>query len=558
MTRGEKYIDEVLSGKIAVSSLTRLTFERHRQDLINAPEQGWYYDRKAVSKVLDFFTLLKIPADKKNWVTFRPEPWQEAIMSICFGWKKKDGTRRFSYCYIEIPKKNGKTTWSAAIANYLLFFDGELQAEIYCAATVEKQAKICFSFAKDMIGHSPALSRRAKILTRNVSVSATSSKMEPLGKDSKTMEGINPHGGILDELHVWSSFEVKDNMDSASVNRTQPFFWMITTAGRDKTLPCFDYRQLIIDILQGKKTQADTFGVIYTLDPEDDWKDPVNWRKANPNWAISVIPARFESEFTGAMNDGSKEFSFKTKNLNLWVDAPRVWIKDDLWLRCSHGTDPGALIGQRCYAGLDLASHRDINALGLYFPDIDGRPVFRMYYWIPEAKAQERADKVDYVRWINQGLIRTSEGNVIDIDRMVGDLMEILGLYQCQGVGFDPAKAYHGVIQGLLRDGYPTEQLHEFAQGIMTMSAPTKEFERLVLSGIPDHLDDPVLRWMLGNVQIYIDINDNIKPDKKRSRDKIDGIVAIIMAIGECMTLDNPADTKSIYSHGHSLRMIGE
>ena len=246
----EKYIDEVLSGKVCVSKLTRLTFQRHRDDLQVAPEMGWYFDKQAVRKILDFFSLLKHSPDKRTWVPFKPEPWQEAIMYIVFGWHKRDGTRRFNYAYIEIPKKNGKTTWSAAIATYLLFFDGENEAEIYTAATVEKQAKICFNMAKKMIEKSPALARRAKILTRNVSYAEKACKLEPLGRDSSSMEGINPHGGVLDELHVWSSFEVFENMQSASVNRRQPLFWIITTSGRDKTLPCFGYRQLVIDILR--------------------------------------------------------------------------------------------------------------------------------------------------------------------------------------------------------------------------------------------------------------------------------------------------------------------
>ena len=296
--------------------------------------------------------------------------------------------------------------------------------------------------------------------------------------------------------------------------------------------------------------------MIYTLDEDDDWKDPAAWQKANPNWNISVRPERFESEFQGALNDSTKEVSFKTKNLNLWVDAPTVWIPDEKWMLCSHGTDPATLPGQRCYWGLDLASHVDINALAMYFPEINGRPVFRMIYWIPEAKIQEKKDKVDYLSWQAAGYIRTTPGDVIDIDAMVTDVMQIMKEYQCMGMAFDPAKAYHGVIQGLIRDGFPQDRMHEFPQGIMHMSAPTKELERLVMSGIPDHLNDPVLRWMLGNVQIYRDINDNIKPDKKRSRDKIDGIVAIVMAIGECMTINDSKDTKAIYTHGHSLRMV--
>lgn len=554
--KAEKYISDVLSGRIQVSRITRLTFERHERDLIHGPESGWYFDKKAVRRMFDFCTFLRHSPDKHTWETFRPEPWQAAIIYIILGWHKKDGSRRFNYAYIEIPKKNGKTTFAAVFANYMLFFDGEEEAEIYCAASVEKQAKLCFSMAKKMIEHSPDLKRRARILTKNINIPLTSSKLEMLGRDSDTMEGINPHGAVIDELHLWKSFYVFENLQSASVNRKQPLFVIITTSGRDKTLPCFNYRQLCIDILKGIRTQDDTFAIIYTIDEEDDWKDPASWKKANPNYGVTVIPERFKSEFQGAINDPGKEVSFKTKNLDLWVDAPTVWIPDNKWMLCSHGTDPDALKGKRSYWGLDLASHVDINALGLYLPDIGGRPVFKMFYWIPESKIQERKDKVDYLSWTRAGMIKTTPGNVIDIDSMVVDIMQILKDYQCEGMAYDPAKAYHGVIQGLIREGFPQDKMDEFSQAIMNMSAPTKEFERLVMAGIPDHLNDPVLRWMLGNVQIYRDINDNIKPDKKRSRDKIDGIVAIIMAIGECMTINDAKDTRSIYTHGHSLRMV--
>lgn len=552
----EKYISDVLSGKIVVSATTRLTFERHKRDLLNAPEKGWYFDKRAASRMFDFCTLLKHSPDKHSWTEFKPQPWQAAIIYILLGWKNKDGSRRFNYAYIEIPKKNGKTTFAAVFANYLLFFDGEEEAEVYTAATVEKQARLCFSMAKKMIEHSPSLKKRTRILTKNVNIPATSSKLEMLGRDSDTMEGINPHGAVIDEYHAWKNNEVFENIQSATVNRRQPLVVIITTSGRDKTLPCFGYRQLCIDIIKGIIAQDDTFAIIYTTDNKDDWKDPIAWKKANPNYGISVIPERFESEFQGAVNDPGKEVSFKTKNLNIWVDAPKVWISDDKWMRCSHSVDQKALKGKRSYWGLDLASHVDINALGLYFPEINGRPVFKMFYWIPEAKIQEKKDRVNYMEWVRAGWIKTTPGDVIDIETMITDIMHILKEYQCEGMAFDPAKAYHGVIQGLIKAGFPRDKMDEFAQGIKNMTAPTKEFHKLVMSGIPEHLNDPVLRWMLSNVQIYIDIDENIKPDKKRSREKIDGIVAIIMGIGECMTINNSKDTKAIYNDGHSLRMV--
>lgn len=552
----EKYIADVLSGKILVSKITKLTFERHSRDMLNAPESGWYFDKKAVEKTFAFCTFVRHSPDKRSWVPFVPQPWEAAIIYILFGWKKKDGTRRFNYAYIEIPKKNGKSTLCAVFANDLLFFDGEEEAEVYCAATVEKQAKLVFGMAKNMIEHSPDLKKRARILTKNINIPSSSSKMEMLGRDSESMEGINPSGVVIDEYHVWKNNEVFENIQSATVNRPQPLIIIITTSGRDKTLPCFHYRALCLDILRGIKKQDDIFAIIYTLDEDDDWKDPVSWKKANPNYGITIIPERFKAEFQGAVNDPRKEVSFKTKNLNLWVDAPEVWMPDDKWLICKHGTKLSDLKGKPSFWGLDLASHVDINALALYFPDISGHPCAKLYYWIPEAKVKENSDRVDYNTWVKAGLIRTTPGDVIDIDTQIRDIMEILKDFTCENLAFDPAKAYHGTIQGLIKEGFPQDKLDEYAQGIMSMSAPTKEFERLVMSGEFDHLGDPVLRWMLSNVQIYQDINDNIKPDKKRSRNKIDGITALITAIGGYMSVNNGSSSKQIYSDGHSLRML--
>lgn len=553
----EKYIDDVLSGAVEVSETTRLTFKRHKADLRVAPENGWYFDKKASERVFDFCSLVKHSPDKRSWIAFVPEPWQAAIIYIVFGWKKKDGSRRFNYAYIELPKKNGKTTYAAIISNYLLFFDGEEDAEVYHAATVEKQAHICFDKAKRMIEKSPSLAKRAKALTNNVSIQATGSKMEPLGRDSESMEGINPSGAVIDEYHVftWKNNFVFENIQSATVNRRQPLILIITTSGRDKDLPCFEYRNLCIDILKGIKKQDDTFAIIYTLDEHDDWKDPAVWRKANPNWDISVLPNRFEDEFKGALNSRTKEVNFKTKNLNLWVDAPTVWIPDEKWQACSHGMTDADLLGKSCYAGLDLASSVDINALALFFPDVKGHPVIKLFCWLPEDKIKEKEDKVDYAMWVQQGYIYTTPGGIIDVDQQSDDLLRILKDYKIEGLAYDPYMAHHGIIQNLQKGGFPIGRLDLYAQSLKNMSAPTKEFERIVTAGELEHLNNPVLRWMLRNVMLIIDTNENIKPDKKRSREKIDGIVASITAIGEWLTLTRGTDTKEIYKE-HSLRFI--
>jgi len=552
----ERYITDVLSGKIVVSQTTLLTFLRHENDKLFAPENGWYFDKKAVERVFDFCSLLKHSPDKRSWVTFSPEPWQAAIIYILFGWKQKDGTRRFKYAYMELPKKNGKTTWAAVLGNYLLFFDGEEEAEIYMAATVEKQAHICFDKAKRMIEKSPALAKRAKALTNNVHIPSTGSKMEPLGRDSESMEGINPSGAIIDEYHVftWKNNFVFENIQSATVNRRQPLVVIITTSGRDKDLPCFEYRNLCIDILKGIKKQDDTFAIIYTIDDYDDWKNPAVWQKANPNWGVSVLTDRFEDEFKGALNSRSKEVSFKTKQLNLWVDAPTVWIPDEKWQQCTHGLTDLDISGKVCYAGLDLASSIDLNALALYFPDVKGHPVLRVWCWIPEDKIREKEDRVDYALWAKQSHIIITPGSVIDVDQLADDIMHILKQYEVAGLGYDPYMAHHGVIQGIMKGGFPVARLDPYQQSLKNMSAPSKEFERIVTSGDLEHFNNPVLRWMMRNVVIITDTNDNFKPDKKRSREKIDGIIAAITAIGEYITLST-GDDKIIYKD-HSLRFL--
>ncbi len=532
----EKYIKQVQSGEKLVCEYVRLAIKRHNDDLITAPERGFYFDKKAAEKVFAFFSLVNHCPDKVKWVPFQCQDWQAFIVYVAFGWKKANGSRRFNYVYTEIAKKNGKTTFAAIIATYLLFFDGENEAEVYCAATVEKQARLCFDMTKRIIQKSPALAPpRSTILTKNISILSTASKMEPLGRDSDSIEGANPSGSIIDEYHVWKNNEVFDNLRSGAVNRRQPFFFIITTAGFDKTLPCFGYRSFCLDVLKGIKQQDDLFPIIFTIDEGDDWKDPANWFKANPNYLVSVRQDALSREFASALNDPRQEVNFKTKHLNLWVDAPEVWIKDKKILGCNYGTTDDDLIGQQCYAGLDLASHVDINALALLFPNVNGRAVARLFFWIPEAKVIEKQDRVDYRTWQRDGFINVTSGDVIDIDQMTSQLSTILGNYECLGLAYDPAKAYHGVIQNLQKEGLE-DILHEFSQGIRTMSEPTRMLEKLVTSNEIDLMHNPVLRWMFSNVQTWTDGNDNIKADKGRSREKIDGVVALINAVGEWQT----------------------
>ncbi|MCU4154524.1 hypothetical protein J1N10_00965 [Carboxylicivirga sp. A043] len=306
--------------------------------------------------------------------------------------------------------------------------------------------------------------------------------------------------------------------------------------------------------MEGIKEQDDTFAMIFTLDKDDDWRDERNWPKASPNYGVSVEPDKMREQLKKAINRGGRtEVTFKTKNLNLWVDAPETWISDEKVVACNHGITLDDLKGQTCYGGIDLASHVDINAFELYFPNIKGRPVLLSYFWVPEAKVEEMQDRVDYRKWVEEGWMNMTEGDVIDIDQLVEDISEIIPQFNIVMVGFDPAKAYHGVVQGLQKAGFE-KILQEFPQGIRYMSQPTREIEREVTAMEVDLMGNPVLRWMFSNAVTITDANDNIKFDKKKSQNKIDGVVAAINARGTYMSFEANAPAEPYKEH--TLRVL--
>lgn len=537
----KKYINDVLSGRRICGKLERLAVERHLADLENADKLKIRFDEVAAMRCISFFSILKHSKGEFSGKRFELEPWQMFIVWVLFGWKRLDGSRRFRYAYVEVARKNGKTTFAAALSLYMMVLDGEDGAEIYTAATKRDQAKICWTEARNMVGKSPALSNKIARFQSALTMESTLSKMEPLAADSDKLDGLNPHFAVVDEYHAHKTDMLYNVLKSATGARRQPMIFTITTAGFDKTSPCFLMRRTYIDVLLGIKKQENTFVMIYSADEGDDWKDPKTWAKSNPNMGISISAEYLEEEFKSALNrGGSEEVNFKTKNLNQWVDAPTVWIQDEKVRKCSNGTTDADLVGQTCYAGLDLASHVDINALALYFPELKA---IKLYYWIPEAKMEENADRVDYKTWAAEGRIFVTEGNVIDIDAQVEKITEIIRGVNCRNIAFDPAKAYHGTVQGLQKAGL-NNLLDEFNQSIKTMSEPTRELQRLVESAEVDLMDDPVLRWMFRNAVAVTDANDNIKLHKAKSMNKIDGLTAIINAIGGYMSGAKPEPYK--------------
>lgn len=529
------YIDRVLSGERLAGELERLAVERHVRDMQHATEMGLYFDEKAAKKALGFCQFLKHYSAEWAGKEFVPEDWQCFILWSIFGWKTVGGYRRFRYADVEVARKNGKTFLAAAIALIMLVIDGEQDAQVFSAAVDREQASICWRAATKMIEQSAVLSKHLTTWKSSITMESTASFYKPLSKESKNKDGLSPHCAICDELHAWPTDDIYNLIRSGMGARRQPLIFCITTAGFNMSLPYYGMRRHYVDILRGIVKEENVFVIIYTLDKEDDWKDKSLWGKANPNLGVSLGQKYIDDEFTSAINKGgTTEVNFKTKNLNLWVDAPDVWIQDEKVAKCDYGTTDEDLRGKECWAGLDLASHVDINALALYFPTLPV-PAFRMFFWIPEGKVLQKEDRVDYRDWRKHGHINVTPGDVIDIDVMVNELDTILRRYDVKNIAFDPAKAYHGVIQLLQKCGWDNV-LDEFGQGIQNMSEPTKRIEADVTAAKVDLMRNPVIRWMFRNVVIYRDANDNIKMDKKRSIEKIDGVVAMANAIGGYMS----------------------
>ncbi|MTI32808.1 terminase large subunit [Xanthovirga aplysinae] len=550
----KQYIEDVISGKELVGHHVRCAVERHLTDLEQGQKRGIYFDEEAAQRPIDFFRFLTHSKGAFAGKPFELAPFQKFCLWVLFGWKNEDGTRRFKYAYKEIARKNGKTTFAAGLGLYMLVADGEQGAEIYTAATKRDQAKICFNEAKSMVQKSKGLKKYITVYQHNIHIQASSSKMEPLSSEHDTLDGLNPHCSIVDEYHAHKTAELYNVMKSAMGAREQPLQFTITTAGFNKESPCYKLRKTCIDILEGRKQDDTLFALIYTLDEGDDWTDPKNWNKANPNLGVALKEKYLKDECNQAQNNSSEIVNFLTKNLNIWTDASEVWIKDDDWMKGNIAVDPEALKGRECFGGLDLAVTRDITALILLFPNEEEETFDILpFFWVPADNARERAerDQVDYPTWIREGFIFDTPGNVTDYGFIKQTILDLAEKYQIRSIAYDRYNATQLVLE-LTDEGL---EMAPFGQGFVSMSAPTKELEKLAMQGKLQHSGNPVLRWMCSNVELRRDPAGNIKIDKAKSTEKVDGMVALAMAIGEYLTLFSE-ETGSIYDDPNAWQNI--
>ena len=528
----EFYAEQVRSGAILVCEYVRLAVERYYADLDRALDEGRYFDKKAAMRAIHFIEKLKHTKGEWAGQRFRLEPWQQFVLWNIFGWKNADGTRRFRYAYIEIARKNGKTALSAGIGLYMLFADGESRPEVYSAATVKDQAKICFSDAVEIV-KATDLKNYLTPYRNSIVYELKGGTMKPLSSDYGTHDGLNPSCGIIDEFHAHKDSGMFDVIKSAFGARRQPLMFVITTAGFNKSGACYAYRENVIKVLRGVNEDDSLFGIIYTLDDKSEWDDPKMWIKANPNLGVSLSADYLADQVKDAKNRPEAVRNVMTKNVDLWVDAERTWILDDAWQKCIGTTAPADLKGCACWGGLDLSNVSDITAYVLLFHEND---CFQLlpHFWIPEEKMREkiRKENINYDKWVAEGYVTVTPGNVIDYDFVKADILRIVADYDLRTSAYDRWNSSQTIID-LQNEGM---ECNPFGQGYGSMSAPTKEFEKLVLTGKIEHFGNPVLRWMLASTLVKTDPAGNIKPDKEKSTQKIDGIVAAIMALGEWMT----------------------
>lgn len=535
-----QYALDVVAGRTIACKWVRLACERHLRDLEHGHERGLHFEPDAAGWAIDNFGLFK--HSKGEWAgrTIELEPWQQFIIWCVFGWKREDGTRRFRMAYEEVARKNGKSTKLAGVGLYMLFADGEAGAEVYTAATKRDQARITHSEATRMVKSSPALRKRLRVVKDNIHIVDSASKFEPLGKDTDSLDGLNVHCAVIDELHAHKSRDMVDILDTATGSRMQPLIFMITTAGYDRNTVCWEMHEYTEKVLGGVVEDDSFFGIVYTLDEGDDWEDERNWVKANPNLGVSKKledlrrKAKRAKEMPTALN------AFLRLELNVWTQAETKWISLEHWNACGKAVDANGLRGRVCYAGLDLSSTLDITAFVMVFPPETDEDDYLVLcrFWVPEAAMRERSkrDRAPYDVWVRQGHITATPGEVIDYDYVQEQVKGDCDLYDLRELAFDRWNSSQ-LINNLQKENIT--DLVQFGQGFSSMSAPMKDLEKLIVEHRVAHGNNPVLTWMANNLVASEDAAGNIKPDKEKSTERIDGMVALIMALDRAIRHGN-------------------
>ena len=568
------YARAVVSGASVAGRLVRLACERHLRDLADGAARGLRFDVDLANEAVAFFLCLR--HSKGEWARqpFALTPPEAFVIGSVFGWvRAQDGLRRFRTSYTEVAKKFGKSTIAAGVGLLLAFFDGEAGAEVYAAATKKEQAKIVWDEARRMVLKSPGLRRRIQVRAANLHSLETASKFEPLGRDSEGLDGINPHGKLIDELHRHKTREIWDILEQSSGSRRQPLTFVITTAGADTQSICWEQHDYVVKVLEGEIPDDTTFGYIATLDvceacrakgrtaPDDtcatcdDWADERVWPKANPNYPVTPKPDDMRKLAQEAREKPAAQNAYKRLRLNVWTESLIRWLSADAWRACGEPLRP--LAGRRGILGLDLSSTTDLTALVGVFQDDDGSYDVTARFWLPRENlaARVKRDRAPYDVWERDGFLVFTDGDRVDYEFI---LAEILAVPERDGVtiaevAFDPWNGT-SVSNKLGQAGVTCVPIR---QGFGSLSAPSKELEALLSKRRIRHAGHPVLAWNAANAVIEMDAAGNIKPSKNpaKSTGRIDGISALVTALARAIV--QPPETKSLYFE-RGIRSLGD
>jgi len=539
----------------AIGKYERLCWERQARDLALAypdgepvdPRQtqhprGLWFDRAAGTRVVRFIERY-CRHSKGEWAgqLIRLEEIEREIWMTAFGWMLPDGMRRFRMVYIEVARKNAKSTQGAAVGLYLTVADRELGAEVYSSATKKDQAKIVHDVAVAMVKQSPELKRYVRTVRNNINCPRMGAKFEPLGADSDTLDGLNPHGNIIDELHAHKNRDVWDVLDTAQGARRQPMTIAITTAGLYEPESIgWQQHEHACNVLEGIVEDDGLFAYVAAMDEQDDYRDERSWEKANPLIDVAVKRLFLAAQCEKAKSQPSFLNTFLRLHCGRWTEQVTRWIPIETWDGCRDL--PLSLVGRIVYGGLDLSTKLDITALTLLAFAEGGFVDCFFRFWVPAELVAEREQKhklPSYAPWVKAGMLITTPGNVIDYDFIRADILKFATQMTIKEIGFDPWNATQLAVQ-LQNELNPTVDEHgfrmvEMRQGMKSLSEPAKEFEKLIVDRKLRHGGHPVMRWMVGNASVRRDSNDNIVPDKQESKAKIDGVLSTVNALGRAI-----------------------
>ncbi len=535
--RARLYGERVLSGEIPACQFVKQAAQRQADDLARVGEDGWRwrFDEDKGNRICAFLELL--PHAKGTWATptIQLEDWQCFMWATVFGWVDVDtGYRRYRRVYIEIPRKNSKSTQAAGVGLYLFAADGENGSEVYSAAITRDQAKIVWGqYAKRMLQLSPGLRKRfgIEVLAHHFEIGSSGAIFRPLSSEADSLEGLNIHGGIVDELHAHKTRKVHDVLDSAMGSRRQPLLVEITTAGSDSAGIGKEVHDYVADVLAGRHEDEQYYGVIYTIDAEDDWTTVESARKANPNYGVSVLEDELEALRRKALNVASAQSTYKTKHLDIWVSTADAYFNMLAYRACRREIALEQFEGVDCWFALDLASKKDIADLAILFRK-DGEYTIFANHYLPEKAIEEGNENFDRYRgWQQADNFTLTSGNLIDHELIEDNLQELAQRFRPKEIGFDPWNATE-LGTRMLAEGLP---MVEIPMTTRNLSEPMKTLDGLIDDKRLVHDGDPVLEWMFSNVTAKIDHNENVFPRKERASKKNDGAIATMMAMGRAL-----------------------